>query len=1362
MNTPKFVHARGSLHVKIINSKQGDSFFTRHLAFRVQTNNILFHSPEDGGGWSDFHDLLRRWFSDTKGIKVSGTGQISLDALPATPLPAFYGLELGYTPDKITLSVQKKESFASGAQLEFSAFSLEISDERTKALVEVSGAVNLAYRGQHPLTLSASLDASEGLRFFLPLRGPGSLKNDHPFLADFSMSQLKVVSKIKRWEGLQVLYTFGEGEGNLLYDYAGSGDEQNLRIVNRNQVAWSKEGLTLKVNYSNLSKNPRITAEKNARNLVEACQRTHEISIEAWIKTSEIRQVGPAEIISLEKNERKRNFALGQGPEEKVSKGRTARSVGNFLNTRISTTETDRDGEPGMQTPSNSFGVIHSHVVFTRDKRGNAATYINGVCCKTGKISGSFEDWEEDVKLIIGNDTKGTGPWAGELYQLAIYNQALSEEEVRAHYAPHVYLEGEALLTPVPPPLDQPLAAVWEINPDSSTLDLKGAHKILSPQFHFEDIALSLHIDSQGKMTPSGNIKTALWGNLFNLVPSKTGGGKAAWPTLTMHSPGITTFFDFDGLGRVSMQKLKFLPGKSPGAPKALTWKVDDIAGITLHDFPDVVDGISTLDLDFVKQEVWLSITDHNHSFSFIQDLLIKERAEKFSLGKGSYRFGPMQITRELGEWAVMPLKDRKTVVGKSSLGKSLSSHHADSLAHLIQPPEVVKDPKHANKQLSLFLGKWELGKNQADLRLAVGFMKRIGNGFSFETELDKNDKEPAYIHMFGEGCFMFGDLTHSPVKIEGVCTFNLLNEQGTVLNKIFKGNIQLNEKGDRLLMFGDLSLFPDWSAVSVQGPGTFSVSASNAFSLDESIQFSMEDFKLLEPRLKINKGNIQLSGKWLGEDRLTFSGTRHGEPTQTRSFALKSSAKFQGLPFQFTVDPIFDPKTGDKLAEGFTVCQGKDCCAFMNIDMDIELSERGFHSKVRANFKRIDENNQEHPVSIPEFQLFWPPRTRNELLSLVLEELRTNASEIFTPQFKTEESYFLEKVSDLGILRYGLSASSGGALETIVPEVFSKKPAKNITSAASMFALKANSKLEISVPAGASPKEVKTDYASFLGNLESITGNLPKEGSISLVQARIAERLAMSIEDALFYHYGLDKTQNQVDIKPGMRLRVEYQNYQFVPRSEKRAIQGFVGSGSGLYEVNHFQSGGSTKLSFDPFLTGMEMKISGVNGSNSTGGLLDLSTSQLKAFYRLKFPPEFADTSINRDVFRATQLIGADSYGDLDDGSSILKRNFLGRAIIIPEILVYVNQRLVYIPLGTTLRQLLERSSGLPATGFFTENAPSASILAPSFKMNRLVHEGLNSKPVYKSVDLGAYATFTSGADLFDLPLVKGDRINF
>lgn len=1361
MNTPKFVHARGCLHVKIINSNQGDSFFTRYLAFRVQTNNILFHSPEDGGAWSDFHDLLRRWFTNTKGIKVSGTGQITLDALPATPLPAFYGLELTYTPDKITLSVQHTGAFASGPQLEFSALNLELSDERTKALVEVNGALNLTYRGQDPLTLSASLNATEGLEF---TRGPGSFKNDHPFLADFSMSQLKVVSKIKRWEGLQILYTFGEGEGNLLYDYAGSGDQQNLRIVNRNQVAWSNEGLTLKVNYSNLSKNPRITAEKNARDLVKACQRTHEISIEAWVKTSEIRQVGPAEIISLEKNERKRNFALGQGPEEKLSKGRTSRSAGNFLNTRISTTETDRDGEPGMQTPSNSFGVIHSHVVFTRDAKGNAATYINGVCCKTGRINGSFEDWEEDVKLIIGNDTRGTGPWAGELYQLAIYNRALSEEEVRTHYAPHVYVLGEASLNSVPPPLDQPLTATWEINPAASKLDLKGDHKILSPQLHFEDIDLSLHIDSKGKMTPSGNIKTALWGNLFNLVPSKTGAAHAPWPNLSMHSPGISTFFDFDRLGRISMQKLKLLPGKSTGTSKALTWKMEDIAGITLHDFPDVVDGISTLDLGFVNQEVWLSISKHNHSFPFIQDLLIKERGVKFSLGKGSFVFGPIKILRELGEWVAMPLKNLQLALGKTSLGKSFSAQHLNSLTHLIQPPTVGKDPKNANTQLSLFLGKWKINNNNSDLRLAVGFMKRLGNGFSFETELDKDTKEAPYIQVFAEGCFMFGDLTHSPVKLDGTSTFSLVNEQGTVLNKIFTGDITVNEKGDRLFMQGDISLFPDWSAVSVTGTGTFTLSesSSDTFSLNESVQFSMEDFNLLDPKLKISNGSINLSGKWLGQDRINFSGTRHGEPTQTRSFALKSTANFKQLPFQFTVAPIFDPETGDKLTEGFAVCHGKDCCAFMNIEMDIELSERGFHAKVRSTFNRIDENLQKHPVEIPEFQLFWPPRTRNELLSLVLEELATHASQIFAPQFKTEESYFLEKVSNVGVLRYGLSSSANGKLETSVPEIFAKKPAKNPSSTANMFALKANSKLEINVPSGASAQEVKAEYTSFLINLESNQANLPKEGALSLIQARIAERLPMPLEEVLFYHYGLDKTQNQVDIKSGMRLRVEYQNYQFVPRSDRRAIQGFVGSGSGLYEVNHFQLGGGTKLSFDPFLTGMEMKVSGVNGTNSTGGLLDLSTSKLNAFYRLKFPAEFADTSVNRDAFRATQLIGANTYGELDSSSKTLKRNMLGRAIIIPEILVYVKQTPVYIPLGTTLRQLLERSSGLPATGLFIENASASTILSTSFTMSRLVHEGHNSKPIHKSMDLGVYAKFTSGADLFDLPLVKGDRINF
>jgi hypothetical protein len=95
----------------------------------------------------------------------------------------------------------------------------------------------------------------------------------------------------------------------------------------------------------------------------------------------------------------------------------------------------------------------------------------------------------------------------------------------------------------------------------------------------------------------------------------------------------------------------------------------------------------------------------------------------------------------------------------------------------------------------------------------------------------------------------------------------------------------------------------------------------------------------------------------------------------------------------------------------------------------------------------------------------------------------------------------------------------------------------------------------------------------------------------------------------------------------------------------------------------------------------------------------------------------------------------------------------------VIPEICVFVQERPHYVPVGTTVRQILERFGGIPTAG----RGDDLSAFRGRLRPRRLVHEGVNSDPTYKFLDLATYRFFTgSSLDIFDLPVLKGDRFYF
>jgi hypothetical protein len=128
-----------------------------------------------------------------------------------------------------------------------------------------------------------------------------------------------------------VLYNFQEGRGDTIKDISNEGKPLNLNISDTSAIKWLPSG-GLRVNAETL-----ISSSGPASKVIDAVRKSHEMTIEAWIKPSNIAQAGPARIVTISRDTGQRNFTLGQ-------KGRA-------YEMRFRTTSTSRNGEPALSTP---------------------------------------------------------------------------------------------------------------------------------------------------------------------------------------------------------------------------------------------------------------------------------------------------------------------------------------------------------------------------------------------------------------------------------------------------------------------------------------------------------------------------------------------------------------------------------------------------------------------------------------------------------------------------------------------------------------------------------------------------------------------------------------------------------------------------------------------------------------------------------------------------------------------------------------------------------------------------------------------------------------------------------------------------
>ena len=265
-------------------------------------------------------------------------------------------------------------------------------------------------------------------------RDGGSWNIEIPWGDIFLSPNTKAAPAQRATTDLQALYRFEEGSGATVGDLSGVGTPLNLSIAAPANVGWlGGGGLTIETETI-------ANSTDAATKIIAACKASNGLTVEAWLKPSDLEQDGPARIVTLSHptdGANNRNFTLG----ENYWAAHDQTPEPTYI-MRLRTDGTNNNGAPEIDSGAQTLALDLAHVIYTRDPVGNEAFYLDGVLSTVGTRAGSFANWGDTYQFGLANEfasAAGAREWLGSLHLVAIYSRSLSASEVQQNYnaGPH-------------------------------------------------------------------------------------------------------------------------------------------------------------------------------------------------------------------------------------------------------------------------------------------------------------------------------------------------------------------------------------------------------------------------------------------------------------------------------------------------------------------------------------------------------------------------------------------------------------------------------------------------------------------------------------------------------------------------------------------------------------------------------------------------------------------------------------------------------------------------------------------------------------------------------------------------------------
>lgn len=220
--------------------------------------------------------------------------------------------------------------------------------------------------------------------------------------------------------GLVGLWTFDEPAGSLTAaDTSGAGTPVALRVVTS-----APAGLVAPT-----FADGAITADTHSRliSMPEKSRLTSNIvtgggvTLEIWLRAKAPSQgdaATPRFIVGLAKNITNRNVALFQRADRWVGVVRTSPSA---------------NGGPELVSNSAVSTMEFTHVVIVADPN-QRRIFIDDRVELEDPVAGPLATWDPDVLLTLFEEPTGGRYWSGSISLVALYNRALSPDEVHANF----------------------------------------------------------------------------------------------------------------------------------------------------------------------------------------------------------------------------------------------------------------------------------------------------------------------------------------------------------------------------------------------------------------------------------------------------------------------------------------------------------------------------------------------------------------------------------------------------------------------------------------------------------------------------------------------------------------------------------------------------------------------------------------------------------------------------------------------------------------------------------------------------------------------------------------------------------------
>ena len=246
----------------------------------------------------------------------------------------------------------------------------------------------------------------------------GNSNNSNTAVAStFSVSESKRV-----WEGLVAYYNFNINSNNVVKDYSNYKKPLDLAIDDVGGIIWKTN------NSIEIIANTVIKSIKPATKIVNACKKTNEITLECWIKPESYNPSNQSSILSISNDSEDIGASIFQTNISDLNSNLFSYAI------NLKTKATSGDGSPAIYSENEFSYVSLQHLVYVKDKNGIEKIYLDGEEVANSIRPKELDNWKDDYFLMMGNNMSQSNPWYGTYYVFAIYNSALSREQILVNY----------------------------------------------------------------------------------------------------------------------------------------------------------------------------------------------------------------------------------------------------------------------------------------------------------------------------------------------------------------------------------------------------------------------------------------------------------------------------------------------------------------------------------------------------------------------------------------------------------------------------------------------------------------------------------------------------------------------------------------------------------------------------------------------------------------------------------------------------------------------------------------------------------------------------------------------------------------